>query len=140
MAASPMNIISVVHLTLRRVHNEKREHGGKVQDVFDEIIAGAAAVVLVAAAAAEVAARATAAGGSGSDAASGAAGQMSIMFFQGIDWSVPTFIVMSGCVLRGVALALSERSAPKSAVRYAHARFGRAIAPWLLSRRVASTA
>jgi len=66
--------------------------------------AGAAALVLVAAAIARAAARATDGGGEGSAAAAGEAGQMSIMFVHGVDWSVPTFVLLAGVVLRGMAL------------------------------------
>jgi len=66
--------------------------------------AGVAALVLVAAAMARAAARATDGGGEGSAAAAGEAGQMSIMFVHGVDWSVPTFVLLAGVVLRGMAL------------------------------------
>ena len=56
----------------------------------------------VAAVAASAAARATASGGSGSAASEGDAGQMSIMFFGGLDWSVPTLVVMSLVLLRAL--------------------------------------
>ena len=37
-----------------------------------------------------------------SAAAEGDAGQMSIMFFGGLDWSVPTLVLMIGALLRGL--------------------------------------
>jgi hypothetical protein len=66
---------------------------------------GIAVTGLVAAVATEAAARATAAGGAGSAASIGDSGQMSIMFFAGLDWSVPTFVLMAGAVLRGLMRA-----------------------------------
>lgn len=79
---------------------------------------GAAATLAVAAVATSVARAATADGGSGSSASSGAAGQMSIMFFAGIDWSVPTFVLMAAVVLRGSAIACcSQPALAKATVR-----------------------
>ncbi|KAJ1459572.1 hypothetical protein M885DRAFT_613180 [Pelagophyceae sp. CCMP2097] len=69
----------------------------------------------IAAAIASAAARATAAGGSGSAASEGDAGQMSIMFFGGLDWSVPTLVVMSAAILRALMLEAPPAKAP---VRY----------------------
>ena len=65
--------------------------------------AGVATLVMIAALAARAAAVATGGGGAGSAAAAGEAGQMSIMFARGVDWSVPTFVLVAGVVLRGVA-------------------------------------
>ena len=65
--------------------------------------AGVAALVIMAAVAALAAAHATDGGGAGSAAAAGEAGQMSIMFAHGVDWSVPTFVLLAGVVLRGLA-------------------------------------
>ena len=65
-------------------------------------LGGLGALLAAAAAAAAGAARATAAGGSGSAASEGDAGQMSIMFFAGLDWSVPTLVLMIAALLRGL--------------------------------------
>ena len=65
-------------------------------------LGGLGAVLAVAAAITSGAARATAAGGSGSAASEGEAGQMSIMFVGGLDWSVPTLVLMIAALLRGL--------------------------------------
>ena len=95
-----------------------------------------AALVVLAAAAAGAAALATAAGGSGSAAAAGEVGQMSIMFFAGVDWSVPTFVLLAGVVLRGLAGAATPTAAirPPAVRTPADARtaFGRVVAPLLI--------
>ena len=64
---------------------------------------GTAATLAIAA----VATAATSAATAGS-AADGAAGQMSIMFFAGVDWSVPTFVLMAAVVLRAVATPVAQ--------------------------------
>ena len=65
-------------------------------------LGGLGAVLAVATAVTSSAARATAAGGSGSAASEGEAGQMSIMFVGGLDWSVPTLVLMIAVLLRGL--------------------------------------
>lgn len=87
--------------------------------------------------------QATSSGGDGSGAAAGEVGQMSIMFAAGVDWSVPTFVLLAGVVLRGVAGGVaSAAAAPPSAAAasagsgasgYASQGFGRRAAPALLS-------
>lgn len=73
---------------------------------------GVAMTVLAAAIATEAAARATAAGGAGSAASTGDSGQMSIMFFAGLDWSVPVFVAMAGAVLGGLVKANAGQRPP----------------------------
>jgi len=73
---------------------------------------------------------------------------MSIMFAAGVDWSVPTFVLLAGVVLRGVAGGVASRgvasaaaaspsaaaaSAGSGASGYASQGFGRRAAPALLS-------
>ena len=108
--------------------------------------AGAAALVIMAAVAARAAARATDGGGAGSAAAAGEAGQMSIMFAHGVDWSVPTFVLLAGVVLRGLAAsfrivtpsvttaaAKSAKSAKSAATAIvASGTFDRFVAPLLV--------
>ena len=92
--------------------------------------------------------QATSSGGDGSGAAAGEVGQMSIMFAAGVDWSVPTFVLLAGVVLRGVAGGVASRgvasaaaasplaaaaSAGSGASGYASQGFGRRAAPALLS-------
>mmetsp|Transcript_10675 Transcript_10675/g.33789 ORF Transcript_10675/g.33789 Transcript_10675/m.33789 type:complete len:362 (+) Transcript_10675:764-1849(+) len=108
----------------------------------------AASLTSLAAAAAAAAAAATSSGGDGSGAAAGEVGQMSIMFAAGVDWSVPTFVLLAGVVLRGVAGGVASRgvasaaaaspsaaaaSAGSGASGYASQGFGRRAAPALLS-------
>ena len=88
--------------------------------------------------------QATSSGGDGSGAAAGEVGQMSIMFAAGVDWSVPTFVLLAGVVLRGVAsrgVASAAAASPSAAAAsagsgasgYASQGFGRRAAPALLS-------
>ncbi|EOD29388.1 hypothetical protein EMIHUDRAFT_204043 [Emiliania huxleyi CCMP1516] len=58
---------------------------------------------------------ATSSGGDGSGAAAGEVGQMSIMFAAGVDWSVPTFVLLAGVVLRGVAGGVASRGVASAA-------------------------
>ena len=64
-------------------------------------------------------------------ASSGAEGQMSIMFFGGVDWSVPTFVVMGAAVLRGLSLASYSRPPPIVAAARS-TRFTSTLGPLML--------
>ena len=90
--------------------------------------AAAAALVVLAGAAAHAAVLATNSGGSGSAAAAGDTGQMSIMFVAGVDWSVPTFVLLAGLVLRGLTGATAPGALEASASAY-----GRTVAPVLIT-------
>ena len=88
---------------------------------------------MTAAVAARAAAGATDGGGVGSAAAAGEAGQMSIMFSHGVDWSVPTFVLLGGVVLRGIAASFAATTASATAaIGASSGTFGRFVAPALV--------
>ena len=58
---------------------------------------------------------------------------MSIMFAAGVDWSVPTFVLLAGLVLRALAGAPAAVTVPEPPGAPASAAYGRVVSPVLIA-------